>query len=218
MKDQDIIENNQNILSIEEYRKKQIASRKTATGDVLQTPSQKEDKKAPILVFKQKQQSPLKQTGHRGGAENIVYMKNYLKSVRVSGNAFKEETSPLQTFKEGNIVMMNEYIKRKTPEHIESSDWTNNILPPHGSFQKWTAAVAVAVLVMVALPFFTQEKREVAGEKKDPVSEGFFKEDQGIRRGPQSVPGGASLSVNQIPSGMISAGRKPTKEEQLNGY
>ena len=115
--------------------------------------------------------------------------------------------------------MMNEYIKRKIPEHMESSDWTNHILPHHGSFQKWAAAVAVAVLVMVALPFFNQEKRGVAGEKENSVHENFFEEEQGTRRGPQSVSvGTSSLSVNQLQSDMISAGRKPTKEEQLNGY
>ncbi|MCY4512381.1 MAG: hypothetical protein OXB86_01685 [Bdellovibrionales bacterium] len=225
MKDQKT-EDSQNILSIEEYRKKQITSQATATGEVLQTPSKKRDNPASILAFKQKQKtSSLNQTGYKGSSENIIYMKNYLKSIQVSEDTFKQEdSSSLQTFKEGNIVVMNEYLKRKIPEHMESSDWTSNMLPPRGSFQKWTAAVAVAVLVMVAIPFFNQgEKRGVAGEKAipiEPVSDhgDFFEKNQEARRGLQSVPGNTSLSVNQFQSDMISAGRKPTKEEQLNGY
>ena len=99
MKDQSVIENSKNILSIEKYKKKQIASQTTATGDVLQASSQREDKTAPILIFKQKQKSPLNQIRYQRGAGNIVYMKNYLKSVNISEDAFKEETSPLHTFK-----------------------------------------------------------------------------------------------------------------------
>ena len=228
MKDQKT-EDSQKILSIEEYKKKQkIASQTTATGDVLQTPSEERDKTASILVFDQKKTSTPNQTKYPVSSEkNIIYMKNYLSSVGISDDSFEDISSPVQTFDGDNIVMMSEYLKRKIPEQMESSDWTNNMSPPHSTFQKWTAAVAVAVLVMVAFPFFNKYSNEegqrgLAGDKailngQEPDQMELFEEGQEARRGLQSLPAeNSSLSINQ--SAIISAGRKPTKEEQLNGY
>lgn len=228
MKDQKT-EDSRKILSIEEYKKKQkTVSQTTATGDVLQTPSEEEDKTASILVFNQKETSAPNRTGYPvSSAENIIYMKNYLNSVGVTDDFFEDVSSPVQSFDRNNIIMMSEYLKRKIPEQMESSDWTNNMSPPHSPFQRWAAAVAVAVLVMVALPFFfnkhsSEGKRDLANDKaifngREPDQREFFEEGQEARRGLQSLPAeNSSLSIN--PSAIISAGRKPTKEEQLNGY
>ena len=227
MKDQKT-EDSQKILSIEEYKKKQkIASQTTATGDVLQTPSEERDKTASILVFNQKKKSTSNQTKYPiSSTKNIIYMKNYLSSVGVNDDSFEDISAPVQSFDGDNIVMMSEYLKRKIPEQMESSDWTNNMSPPHSTFQRWTAAVAVAVLVMVALPFFNEssneEQRGLASDKailngREPDQRDLFEEGQEARRGLQSLPAeNSSLSINQ--SAIISAGRKPTKEEQLNGY
>ena len=236
MKDQKT-ENSQKILSIEEYKKKRPAASTTATGDILQTSLSERDRPASILSFNRKNPSPSNQNKQRVfSAGNIIYMKNYLKSARTSSHARLSSpntstpssgtaTPSVKTFDGDNIVMMSEYLKRKVPGQMELSDGVNHGEPSRNAFQKWTAAVAVAVLVMVALPFFNkyanEGERGLAGEKGavNEISGYGDLEEQGVRRGPRSLPPeGSSLSVNSVRSVIISAGRKPTKEEQLKGY
>ena len=237
MKDQKT-EDSQKILSIEEYKKKHTASQTTATGDILQTPSAEGDNPASILSFKRKVQSPSHQNRYNASPKgNIIYMKNYLKSAGISPHSQQSSQNystpssevdipSVKVFDGDNIVMMSEYLKRKVPGQMELSDGVNHGEPSRNTFQKWTAAVAVAVLVMVAFPLFNkytnEGERGLAGEKGavNEVEPGYGGlEEQEARRGPQSLPmEGSSLSVNSVRSAIISAGRKPTKEEQLNGY
>ena len=239
MKDQET-KDSQKVLSIEEYKKKHLISSTTATGDILQTSSVKDkgEKSASILSFQRKKPSSSHQNKYNvSPTGNIIYMKNYLKSSRTSSHARQSSqnastpssevaTPSVKTFDGDNIVMMSEYLKRKVPGQMELSDGVNHGEPSRSAFQRWTAAVAVAVFIMVALPFFNkyfsnEGERGLAGEKEtvNKVDSGYGLEEQRARRGPQSLPTeGSSLSVNSVRSAIISAGRKPTREEQLNGY
>ena len=238
-------EDSQRIISIEKYKKKRTASQKTATGDVLQTTPKKRGDTASILVFKQKHKVVPDQKEYpvslEGLEKNIIYMNNYLKSggdlsgkntsPNPSRTPIENNTSDGRVFEDGNIVMMDEYLKRKTSEHPESIDWERTMAPPSSGFHKLTAAVAVAVLAIFVFQYVSHDKRELAGEKDIVRVEGNFLGDKQsnqrellgdrgeAQRGLQSLPAGASSSsVNQLGSAIISAGRKPTQEEKLNGY
>ena len=167
---------NQKILSIEEYKKKQATAKTTATGDIPQTPQRETDKTASILTFtplRQKeetgQKAPLASSKEQKG--NVIYMKGYLKSadsfkqpVSPDGPAplSENEISPVQTSASGNIVMMNEYLKRKTLDVRVERDWEKDLQsPPFSGSQKWRAsAVAAVVLAMMAFPLFNNSGNE----------------------------------------------------------
>lgn len=228
-------EDSQRVISIEKYKKKRTASQKTATGDVLQTTPKKRGDTASILVFKQKHKTISDQKEYpvslEGLEENIIYMNNYLKSAghlsgkntspNSSGTPIENNTSGRRVSEDGNIVMMDEYLKRKTAEHPESIDWEKTMASQSSGFRKLTAAVAVAVLAFFVFQYVSHDnKRKLAGEKNIVrVGGELLGNGEEAQRGLQSLPArDSSLSVNQFGSAIISAGRKPTQKEKLNGY
>ena len=239
----------QKILSIEEYKKKRATAKTTATGELPQTPQTESGQTASILTFttpRQKEEpsqkaSAISSTGQKG---SVIYMKDYLKSA----DSFKKPASPdwltslsendissAKTSSGGNIVMMNEYLKRKTLDQRAERDWEKDLQPSHsGDSQKWRAVAVAAVLAaMIAFPllknsgnegmtaevgkesdknFNNQEaRRELANKVKDtgrkPNNTEFFqnKENGVARRSPQSL----SMRNNLLSS--ARQGRKPTE-------
>lgn len=240
----------QKILSIEEYKKKRMrASAVTASGDMPQTSAEKEtDSTASILAFTQKnisdsqypkesqEVSPLKSKG------KIIYMTSYKKPS--AGTAleasdapgagggqvfFDEDISPSENRTIGNVIVMNEYFKRKTLNHRPTErDWEKDLLPHTlpPAFQKWTAAAAVAILVAVASPFFdkkTPSQRGLANVEESgrkPDTKDLFENKHRAHRTPQSLIERSAFNKTSLKNAITirEIGRKPTQSEQLKGY